>query len=412
MAKKPYKSFNKKGLSQAATFFTGLIVLMAFMGSVVWYVTKSPTPASSVTVTTNGQSSAPTTSVAAVSCPSGSSTNLKTQYEDTVSSTAAYAANVVSYAVLSKGGTGAQSFVTLANTSSTAQGYSSATAVECNTLNPVVYNIFAVDRRFGATASYGYTPAVGFVKPNINAVDVTAAGSTVYVDFKGQRTDVLKATIKDKNNRDTYLNATSASGTQSYTALNSSFSDVTGQTSLTIAADGYFDLEMSVKSNNTRNVFGATDPRTGNALTVFRDANYRIVPANTHGAVSHALRVIVAIDADASDWQEPSVSGGGITKITKSDLAPEDQTVLSSYEYFYTVNSLKDTDTIFRWFQQSKSGVNPSMDPKWRFVAEGIYSSLDESGVLKVGGFDDGSSNNELTQPSTSWRQEATIDIA
>ena len=96
-------------------------------------------------------------------------------------------------------------------------------------------------------------------------------------------------------------------------------------------------------------------------------------------------------------------------------MAPDDQTVLSSYEYFYTVNPLKDTDTTFEWYMLSKAGVNPTMDPKWRFCAEGLYSSSDDTGSIKIGCFDDSSGNTELTTASAGttglYRHEFVIDI-
>ena len=350
--------------------------------------------------------------VLAVSCPSGISSNMKQQYEDTTASTATFANNIKSYALYLGGGQ-AQNYVALANTSSTADAYSSATALECSELNPIMYRVYAAEHAIADSTTYGYTSAIGYVRPNKEATDITVAGSIVFVDFVGKRVDNLKATIKDKANQDKFLNATMLRQTGTgYSVLNNTWTDQGGETSLTIAADGYFDLEMDVKTNNTKNVFGNIDPRTGKPLVVSVNDKFQIV--NT-GGKAHALRTIVAIDADSSDWDEPSVNGGGITKIDKSSLASDDQTVLSNYEYFYTVDPLKDTSTKFSWNQQTKSGVNADMDPKWRFCSEGIYSSSDTTGTLKVGCFDDSSNNNELTTNSAgtgTLRHEIVLDIS
>jgi len=368
---------NKKAGLQGTIWGVVVVVLIVMVGAVVYL--KQPTAPLSIT-TSSGD--IVTTTNLGVSCPSGSSTNVKVRAEDKAASTTTYAANLIAYMNYVSGGNSPQKLVTMANTS--ASDYSSATAVQCNELLPVVYSPILVEHKKGDATTYGYLSGLG-----IND-KVTIAGDTVFVDFMTKRTDTLKATIKDKNNQDKYLNATKTRGTTTgFEALNNTWADQPGQSSLTIAADGYFDLELQVKTNNTRNVFG-----------------------NVLSYNSKLLRTIVAIDADSTDWQEPVVSGGGISKINKGDLATEDQSVLSAYEYFYTVDSIKDTDTIFRWYQQSKSGVNPSMDPKWRFIAEGLYKSVKSPDTIQIGAFDDSSSNLELTSSTNLEKQEITIDIS
>src|SRR3990167_200585 len=368
---------SKKGGIQATIVGVTILLVVAMVGS-MWYFSQ-PQAATVVNVP-GGQ--AITSGGAPVGILSDDATNIKVRYEDKSASTQTYAANVVSYMQYINGLSGAQALVTMANTSTS--DYSAATAIDVPISTvPVIYRPIAVEHKKGDATVYGYSSAL--------AKDIAMNGANLFVDFYGQRTDILKATVVDKTVNPAVALAASktrATGTNtSAQALNNTWVDQPANSALTIDADEYFDVEISVQTNNTRNKFG------NNAL-VFN---------------GKALRTIVAIDADSTDWVEPIVSGGNIQKIDKSTLSGDDGTVLSNSEWFYTIDPIGDSPVAFRWRQDTKSAVNADMDPIWRFCTEGLYKSSDDADTIKVGCFDDSSSNLELTHNGDSTLANAII---
>ena len=88
------------------------------------------------------------------------------------------------------------------------------------------------------------------------------------------------------------------------------------------------------------------------------------------------LNNYLVVDADSTDYEEPSVYFGGklLEDIGKAGLPHEDdQGVVSAYEYVYKLPAdVTDRASELRIVVNGKSGINPDADIKGRFLAESI----------------------------------------
>lgn len=314
---------------------------------------------------------------AGVSCPSDSTSNGRSRYLDSSSTNKDKVANIIVYAMpVNRPG---KSRATLSNTSATGDGYGSAVDLSCDADVPVVYEPIAVTKKFGAVSGFGFTSVV---HPQI-----VAKGDAVDLTFEGKRQDWIRVRVDDLQQRASTaaLNNTNASqiaagSTFNFYPINIEDGSISGSptrtgvsfrendgTTFTIAANDFLDLAVKVKTNNTQSVFG-----------------------------ENGLRVLVAIEAPAADWQDPVVSGLGITKVDKGSLLGDDSNMLADFEHIYSINQITETEQTLGFYLKTESGVNPSSDPCILFVPEGRYNSVELTDQVRIGAFDDSSSNLQV----------------
>ena len=159
-----------------------------------------------------------------------------------------------------------------------------------------------------------------------------------------------------------------------------------------------------------------TDNQTATALAADTQVQYQFwmkTPASTQFGEDE-LDLFIAVDADTTDYEIPSLSldGIGLQDVKNSGaLNSIDLSVLSGYEYVFKVpDSMRFTSSnrILTFDVISKAGVNPDVDIKIRPLAETRY--LAQDGVtIKTGIFKDDSGNSEA---ASDLSQEITVDIS
>lgn len=332
------------------------------------------------TTTTIIQQPQPTGTKALVDCPNGLTTNGVHRYEDIGASTTTYIGVEGAFLPKSPG----QSRLNPGNSTS-GSAYSSAVALTCRSLDPTVWEPATVTLR-ATSSTNGATSAntkeawlqtwadgqkASGKDPIVTLGEVTAAGDTVRIDFKGYATDQLQVRVKDLKT-DKYLNNSNGTTAQpGFTSLSgiTVFRDNAGDTSLTLGADQKMELEFYVKTNSTRSVFGEPE-----------------------------LRTFLCVDkATNSDYDEPIVSDKG-TKLsnTFSSLATDDKNAIGDFDFCYSIGQITDAQRIIGFTMQTASGVNAAADPIVRFIAEGRYNSVKSADQIKVGAFKDNSGNDEV----------------
>ena len=323
-----------------------------------------------------------------VSCPSDSTSDGRGRYLDLTSTNRDKVGNIQVFAQpVDRPG---KSRATLTNTTATGDGYPAAVDLSCDADVPITYEPIAVTKKFGSVSGFGFTSVVH--------PQVIAKGNTVDLTFEGQRQDWIKLRMDDNQVRASTqaLNNTnvSGSGAFNFNPVNVDDATISGSpdnrgvyfrendgTTFTINANDFLDLSLKTKTNNTQSVFG-----------------------------EKGLRTFVAVDTPAADWQDPVVSGLGIKKIDKSALLGDDSNMLANFEFVYVINQITETEDTLNFYLKTESGVNPgsSSDPCIVFVPEGRYNSIEQTDTIRVGAYDDSSSNLQVAFREA---QKVCIDI-
>lgn len=289
-------------------------------------------------------------------CPSTGKTDGQVKYEDKLASTTTFLSTPTVYF------TSDETADVTAGTLSTSD-FSTAVSLECGKR----YTPVAISDSDVSNSAVGSS----FV----------ACGSKATQTLSGKKMTNLTVKVKELVN-DVYANISSLeTAAGSYTAfveLHGTATNVTdqpGYTAFTVAADGYLDLRIDVKTTETQRVYG-----------------------------EDGLNTYLCVNANSDKWSEPrvSISGSALTDVFDS-LSREDQKALNGYEYCYNIGSIGDVTRSIGFYMKTASGVNPGTSdlPVLRFVAEGKFQSskeVDAQGDKKIltGAFADDTSNTEV----------------
>jgi hypothetical protein len=339
------KKMNKKAKTKMGPVWT-ILILAAIIGGIYYFGGFGGTTAS--LAGNNVQ-------IGDVWCPDDGVTTFQYRYKDTL------AASDTQYAVtgylIPAGGN--SDFETLNAGSATAGTYSTADNMVCDPQNPGVYDfIVATLQNTSHSADFG-SPIV-------------ISGPAMKEDINGKNYGDLQFRMRNIDT-DTYyrLNATNATSFDEalynggYLTNDATVSgDIT-----TVGTDGTISIEIPIKTGAVREQFG-----------------------------EDGLRTYVVIDADTTDWDEPIVRWKG--QSSKSDvklqMAETDQDYFTNFEYAYEIGPIGDATKYLEITFDAADGVNPDMDPILYFCAEGRYLSGDEADTIKVGCWDDDSSQTVL----------------
>jgi len=324
------------------------------------------TPASSVQVvpaalTQTGEVVQPT---ATVSCPSDGTTDGQARYQDMLASTVTYDDATVYFVPQTAG----EQRIT-AGTLQTDGTYSTAVNLKC-TESGTKWQAVAVTKQDDASSAVG---------------DVfVAEGSYSKVDLKGKNIGTLQFKVEDKvtgGAKFFNISGVTTDG-QGYTSFNGSTAVVANDaaytgTSLALAADGYVDSTIYVKTASTKTQYG-----------------------------EDGLRTFMLVNADGSAWSEPIVgrdAGAKLVNIGIAALSADDQRHYSGYEYVYEIGSFDDREHKIDFYLQTAAGVDPgaSNDPTITFCAEGRYASVKSTDAIKIGCWTDAATQAEVFTAST-----------
>jgi hypothetical protein len=350
---------NKKGASTSTMFF-GLMALVLVVG--VFYfgmqlTGEQETTEASIATTTVQTETGVSQVTGLVSCPSDGSTDGQVRYKDGLASTNTYGAPTVYFMPQTSGLKRVTS-----GALQTDGTYSTAVDLKCT------------------GAGTKWKPVSVAQQNQFHSVDsgqsgvFTAEGTYVQRDLVGKKFSGLQFKVEDKfTGAAKYFNITQgASGTTgpgTYTVFNGTTWVATNTggetgTSLTLAADGYIDARIYLKTNQTKSQFG-----------------------------EDGLRTWLLVDASPSVWDEPIVARGTDPKFVdqKASLQPDDLRFFGNYEYAYSVGSFGDRESYIDFYQQTASGVNPgaSDDITVDICAESRYNSNKKSDAINVGCYDD-----------------------
>lgn len=242
------------------------------------------------------------------------------------------------------------------------------------------------DGTFGSSASltcgkqYQYT-IVTNADNSTSAVDavITASDQAVERSLNVKQLSPLQVRVKSKP-ADAYLNETNSNQDGDNTAYQNmngtrlDFADQSGKTDLTVAADGYVDLRIYLKTQASNAQFG----EDGLPIYVLVDQN----AAGTGG-----------------EWKEPVLvdvsSGNARLSNVFSELTDDERIKFTGYEYGYKLGgNIMDTEYILDFYDKSESGTNPSADLQLDFCARGRFNSNKQVDTILVGCVDDSSSRN------------------
>ncbi len=155
---------------------------------------------------------------------------------------------------------------------------------------------------------------------------------------------------------------------------------------------------------------GTTDNATATAMTASSTLDWEFtIQTQTANRQFGDIRTIIAIDADKTDYKEPSVWYNG-AKLNEAITAmdPDDRAVISGYEYAYVLSGpISDSPNDLRLFLEPKSGVNPDVDAKVRILSESHYLGVDGK-TIKTNIFKD----SDSSEIYTSTANTITIDIS
>lgn len=359
------------GFLMLASFYFGDQIKASFGGE------KLVAETAKETVTETGEK---VVTAAGVSCPSDATTNGRGRYLDLMSTNRDKIANIQMFAQpVNRPG---KSRATLTNSSATGDGYGSAVDLSCDADIPVLYEPVAVTKKWGSVSAFSFTSVVN--------PQVVAKGDAIDLTFEGKRQDWLRVRADDNQIRASVSALNNTNGSQgttnsvySFYPINVDDGSVSGSptrpgvrfvendgSTFTINANDFLDLAIRVKTNNTQAQFG-----------------------------EDGLRVLLAVEAPAADWQDPVVSGLNIKKIDKNSLNGDDGNMLADFEHIYSIDVIKETESILNFYLKTESGVNPgsTSDPCLLFVPEGRYNSVEQTDTIRVGAYDDSSSNLQIS---------------
>lgn len=315
-------------------------------------------------VSTGSQVVTPSGEVACRDCPSTGQTNYYVRVRDTLASTLTYVSGQEFY-VFDKG----NSEYINGTTSGTAGTWSTAQVITCGAdFDGYLLTLKTNDATSGATSAKSET--------------FKACGQRADQSREVKATSMLQARVENIPT-DSYAYHKS-SGT-AFTNINKSFyfNGTTEATSgFTVGADGYLDLKLHVKTRTTNTQFG-----------------------------EDGLRTWMFVDAVKAYWQEPSVGINGV-KLTDqlASVYTDDKTAspISDAEYGYVLpGPLLDIDTPISFYIKTASGQNPTgaQNVTITFCAEGRYKSDDEPNKIKIGCFNDATSQAWVAQTLNSDQQ-------
>jgi hypothetical protein len=354
------------GMSGGQTIMIVVALAIAGMLAFVIFGTDQPASQTTTTVLTEG---GPQGVVAKVSCPSDQTTDGQLRYEDTLASTTTYDASPTCYFM----------------PDSADQERATAGALSASAFST------AVDLPCTASGTKWHIVCTSTADDMASVDEGTqwvAEGSAVKRSVEGKAFRDLQIKVEDKvTGGAKYLNVTGGTTDgEGWRVLNGSNLNVqngvsTG-TSLTLATDGYIDVRIYMKTNETKAQFG-----------------------------EDGLRTWMLVDADGSEYQEPVVArNNGATLVNQlSSMQSEDLRKYSGYEYAYNIGSIGDRENFIDYYQESASGVNPSTDPIIEFCAEGRYASSKQTDTILIGCWTDAATQTEVV---TSYRQYFNLDIA
>lgn len=195
----------------------------------------------------------------------------------------------------------------------------------------------------------------------------------IRLDGKGSAYGGLHCRVKDLT-EDNYIYDSASATKTTYRALaatainwTSTTDNVTG---MTLGATDVFDVRLECKTSSADKEFGET---TMLCLDVLDDSN-------------------------SNDWDEPevSVSGKTLTEM-KGNLNDEDKQALAAYEYCYELaKPIGDTKVSINVEISPGDGVNPDKDVAFKFLAKGVYHSINDPNKLIWSYFRDDSGNTEI----------------
>lgn len=346
-----------------------LVLLVVFAGYAIYSMGK---PASITTTTTTTGVTTGGAAVAGVSCPSDGTTNGQVKYQESLASTITYGNPTCYFMPLTAGYKRVA-----AGTLQTDGTYSTAVDLTCTNAG-TRWKVVCVGKQDAYTST---EEVVSFV----------AEGNAVQRDVVGKAADRLQVRVLDKiAGAATYLNETLISAnanTGAYVALNGStatFANGIGSSTLTLGTDGYMDLAIYVKTNNTKKQFG-----------------------------EDGLKTLMVVDAGTAVWSEPIVSRDSGSKLSSSlaIMSEDDRRAFSGYEYAYDIGSFNDRESKINFYMQAASGINPGASdaPIIAFCAESRYNSVKSVDTIKVGCYTDASSQALVAM---SVAQKMTITVA
>jgi len=357
--------------------FVGAVVLGVILFAYSYFSSQKVIIPASIASQVNVPTSTGTSTVTSLAgCPSSLQTNFQSVYQNTLNTgSAAYVTNVRNYALFKNTGvTGQKGLISGTNSTGTST-YSTAVTISCSKTVPYVYDFIALTKRV-VLGNDGAT--------SVTISDIVADSDVKVADFKGKVTDSLTVSIKNKNDGDKFLNYTSGDNCDSactgFVGINGNWTDQSGTTDLAALTSRGIWLEIQVRSNRTNTQFG-----------------------------EDGLPTYVAIDADVTQYEVPTVSSNLQLLQDKSGLSDTDKAALSTYEYVYAIDSrISNVQSTFSINIPGKSGVTYTQDPKIRFIATGKDLSTRDGTKIITGAFLDDSSYTEIAYTKA---QEITIDI-
>lgn len=300
-------------------------------------------------------------------CPSSGKVQGQLKYEDTLQTITTYKDSITAYFVSEN------NFDVLSNSFSTTSWSSSVDLLCKEKYTPVA--LTTIDKTISSVGS----------------IDI-AQGALFQQVLLGKSINPL--TIKVKNLvDDVYMNITNSqdSSNTDYQVLDNdltNISDSSGYSSFDINNDGYINIDISLKTNNTLTVFG-----------------------------EDSLNVYICVDSNKNVWDEPliSLNSFALTDVFKN-MNLNDRKALNGFEYCYKIPQITDITQTINYYQETVSGQNPSSSdsPVIYFIAEGRYLSnkeVDTKGdkLVKIGAFQDDTS---FTQVEVSNKQKIRLAIS
>jgi len=374
---------NKQGESKVLMTVLTFTVIALAVGILYWlFVPGAQQPPliteKSIITTTTGEKISATTGQKVIVCDNDKKDAIKSRYINTLATPITYLSAVPVYLYGGRGTSSILPFISVGNTSSTNGDFdTSAQQIQCDPVTETKYSAGTITVRDTASSS-DKIEAVDANGNTISVSEISSLGNDVVLSFLGAAIKPVQVKFYDPESRAWFMTNTSATGGTNWqvpaTGVIMNITDTGGSTSLVVGQGDYYRFDMFSIANATDTQYGETGRK-----------NYLCVDLTT-----------------TSVWQEPDVYvGGSSTKLSdvKASLPPEATTVLSNYEYCYSIPSpITDIETAISVKHWAKSDQNPgtSDQPVWRMCAEGRYKSNDKTDKLLIDCYQDDSSNTEV----------------
>lgn len=346
----------RKKMKAVPVVFGIVLLIVAVFAGVYFLIPKSVEQTGLPTGTPEGDTNTGLTAQQYL-CSQQPTVNAYFRVKDTMQSSDTYLANKTGYWV-PHGLVAGSAVETQTGGSDTSGSYSSSAAtLSCGE----TYDLWVAD--VANTNGYGLVSDI--------VVGVTPKKITV----ETKATSALQARIKDAA-ADAYWYTDGDS--QAFSNLADTWTNTSADVNIDAGSGGSHDLEIYVKTQTSKTVFGMADDE-----------------------------VVVAVDAPSTKWNEPSTSLGSNIK-DGAHFDSYDLTALADYEYIYQFNQIGDTSEMFTFYITAVSGVDPgaSDDIKLRFLAKGAALSDKDNQKIRKAYFKNDASFSEI-QGST---EQITID--